>query len=287
MQLSRLPSISILIPAHDASRTIGSAIFSAWLTRPKGAEILVLLDGDNTHSTVLKFLEKRDHVKVFRTKQASGISNARNYLLAEAKSELVSWLDSDDIALPFRYRKSIRLIKKQRADVVFCQSVVFGEKVRAIPFLPQFPFSISVELSPLFLCLSNPFTQSTMVARKSILLEAGGYRDCPAEDYDLWMRLATAGRRITRRMSYGVLYRMHDRQTTSDSTYENRVLADGFVQESLRGLTAKIAPPNLLSEESPIVEEIKNRLLNKSWGFRIQEKYFRPTLNWANRNLLR
>ena len=286
MQLSRLPSISILIPAHDASRTIGSAIFSAWLTRPKRAEILVLLDGDNTNSPILELFEKRDLIKVFRTEEASGISGARNYLLAEARSDLVAWLDSDDVALPFRYGKSIRLIKTESADVVFSQSVIFGEKVRGIPFLPQFPFCIPVELSPLFLYLANPFTQSTMVARKSVLLEAGGYRDCPAEDYDLWMRLAAAGRKITRRMSYGVFYRIHRNQTTSDTMYEDRVLADSFVQHSHYELGAKITFANLFSGESERVEQIKNRLLNKSLGFWMQEKWFRPTLDWAKKNLL-
>jgi glycosyltransferase involved in cell wall biosynthesis len=177
MRLNSSPRVSILIPAKNASKTIGAALISAFITKPRGGEIVVLLDGNDTKSKVLDYFENLKSVRLYTSSKALGITGARNYLLSQAKSEIVSWLDADDVALPFRYGKTLRSIEKGRIDLSFSHSIIFGKRLRRVPFLPQFPFPISAELSPFFLWQGNPFVQSTMVARKSAIHAVGGYRD--------------------------------------------------------------------------------------------------------------
>ena len=64
------------------------------------------------------------------------------------------------------------------------------------------------------LLLTNPVCHPTMLATREIIDRVGGYRAVPAEDYDLWMRVASAGGRIRRLAAWGLLYRIHLGQVT-------------------------------------------------------------------------
>lgn len=287
MNLNSSPRVSILIPAKQASKTIGAALISAFVTRPRGSEIVVLLDGDDTKSKVLDYFERRKKVRLFRSTEALGITGARNFLLGKAKSEIVSWLDADDIALPFRYGKSLRSIEKKRIDLSFSHSIIFGKRLRRALFLPQFPFPISAQLSPFFLWQANPFVQSTTVARKSAIIAVGGYRDCAAEDYDLWMRLATNGYKLVRTAGYGSLYRVHDGQATSSPSREVDILNDALLKQSHLELTNKLAATDNSLIDTSFPRQVNTMLLKRSIGYRIQERLFRKTLEFGKRTFLR
>lgn len=281
------PRISILIAAKNASKTISAALLSAVITRPRGSEIVVLLDGNDTESKALNYFEKLKIVRVYRSNKVLGISGARNFLLSKAKSDVISWIDADDIALPCRYGKSLRSIEQGGSDLCFSHSIIFGKRLKGVPILPQFPLRIGAELSPFFLWQANPFVQSTTVARKSAILAVGGYRDCaPAEDYDLWMRLATKGFRLTRRHGYGVLYRLHHSQITSSPTREDTVLKDRFLVESHQALTRTISNSVHLSKEGSLTSQVDTMLRRRSIGYRMQEKIFRGFLDSARKRFL-
>ncbi len=279
------PRLSILIPAHKASKTIALALVSAIITKPSGSEILVLLDGDNTKSKTLKLFENYGIVRVFRTDQALGVAQARNFLIGQAQAELISWLDADDIALPFRYGFAVRSIERAEFDVAFSSSIIFGKRLRVLPILPQVPYRISSELSPLFLWLANPFVQSTMVARKSAILAVGGYRDCAAEDYDLWMRLIVDGRKLVRRRGYGVLYRLHDSQITAETEHGERVHSDVLIRQSKLELGKTIMASGLTSGNLTATQ-VRDVLLQRSKGYKFQELFFRNVIDAAKRVFL-
>lgn len=286
MSSNSSPRISILIAAKNASKTISAALLSAVITRPRGSEIVVLLDGNDTDSKALNYFEKLKIVRVYRSNEVLGISGARNFLLSKAKSDVISWIDADDIALPFRYGKSLRSIEQGGSDLCFSHSIIFGERLKGVPIIPQFPLRIEAELSPFFLWQANPFVQSTTVARKSVILAVGGYRDCAAEDYDLWMRLATEGFRLTRNHGYGVLYRLHHSQITSSPTREDTVMKDSFLLESHQALTSTISNSIHLSKEGSLTSQVDTMLRRRSIGYRIQEKIFRGFLDSARKRFL-
>ena len=90
--------ISVLIPAYNSAATIGATLDSVlWQTLPAD-EILVMNDGSTDETAaVLKPYEPR--VKAL-TQSNSGLSAARNALIARAQGDLIAFLDSDDIWHP-------------------------------------------------------------------------------------------------------------------------------------------------------------------------------------------
>lgn len=262
--------ISVLIPALNASKTISASIVSAWLFSPKGSEILVYLDGGKTESRMLDLMVRLGLVKIFQGTVTKGPANAMNVLIENASRNLVARLDADDIMLPGCHRKSVKLINSLKADIVFSNAIYFGSRLKALPFLPQVPFSIKCYEVPIFLTFKNPFVQSTMLARKDGLIRAGGYKDGIAEDYELWLRCQIAGIRMVRLARYGVLYRLHQGQLTDSDTYVKSVL-DRVEISQLQERVVQSMGEKLETFDLPAIQALnRNRLSKTKFGFRLE-----------------
>jgi glycosyltransferase involved in cell wall biosynthesis len=263
--------LSILLPAHDASRTIGLALVSTILFKPKGAEVIILLDGDNTRSKWLSFLGRRSDVRVLRTPHALGISGALNLLIRESRFDLIARMDADDICLPGRFKRAMRDIRLRGFDFVFTHIVFFGSSVKPFGLLPQLPVSLSSEEAKWMLWLDNPYAHPTLVARKSSLLELGGYRNIICEDLDLWLRAQTSDYRFKRLSRYGLLYRRHEGQLTQrkfqdaeQTRAENLLLAArSKFEEYLRSQPG-------VDESTDLDEWAKGVLTSTNLGYRVQ-----------------
>jgi hypothetical protein len=125
------------------------------------------------------------------------------------------------------------------------------------------------------------------VARKSAIIAVGGYRDCVAEDYDLWMRLATNGYKLVRTAGYGVLYRVHDGQATSSPSREVDIINDALLKQSHQELTKKLASSEYSLIDSSFRCQVNMMLIRKSIGYRMQERLFRKILDFGKRIFLR
>ena len=92
--------VSVIIPAHNAEKTIYDAIKSVRDFGLADVEILVVENAstDATYDTVLSLLPDFPEVKLIQSEK--GVSQARNAGLKEACGEWIMFLDSDDTMLP-------------------------------------------------------------------------------------------------------------------------------------------------------------------------------------------
>jgi glycosyltransferase involved in cell wall biosynthesis len=225
-----VPRLSVLIPARNAADTIESALRSTLRALPDDAEVLVLDDAssDRTPELVRGMGDRR--VKLTVAPENLGVAGSLAQLLDLAEGDLVARMDADDVCLPGRFRAQFAALEQHGADLVFSTFQVIGAGLR----LPALPVPLGPEAGRLALLLDNPYPHSTALARRSALVDAGGYRASVAEDYDLWLRAATAGARIVRLGRAGILLRVSDRQVTADPGYRDRLAADRAVAESYR-----------------------------------------------------
>ena len=106
-----MPSLSVVVPAHDAEATIRSALQSAeesvaYCRHRDGsirdaAEVIVVDDGsrDATLAIILDAAKGKGLFRVFHRRNASSPSAARNCGASLATGDLLFFLDADDLYL--------------------------------------------------------------------------------------------------------------------------------------------------------------------------------------------
>jgi glycosyltransferase involved in cell wall biosynthesis len=201
--------ITIVIPTLGRSRFLGEAVESALDEDP--AEVLVVSDGAGNLAAPGARVLPIEHV---------GRSVARNRGVAEAKTELVAFLDDDDLVVPGRLARQVEALG--RAPLTFGRVTVVDGDGR-----PRADWNVLLErrfpANPVgaaeVLARQTPIYTSAILVRRDAFLEAGGYD--PAldayEDLDLYLRLApfvpTPGPPVA-------IYRLHGENTPSDRLYE-------------------------------------------------------------------
>jgi len=90
--------VSVLIPAYNCAATIAATLDSVLRQTVPPDEIIVMNDGSTDETAaVLKLYEPR--IKAL-WQPNSGLSSARNALIARAQGDLIAFLDSDDLWHP-------------------------------------------------------------------------------------------------------------------------------------------------------------------------------------------
>jgi hypothetical protein len=106
---------------------------------------------------------------------------------------LIARLDADDYSSPQRLEKQIAFMEKH-ANVALCGSrykVLLGSKI----FPSMVPFIEKDEGIRKTVSCFNPLSHSTIMFRKKIFIEAGGYSNHfkYTQDYNLWLRMLALG----------------------------------------------------------------------------------------------
>jgi glycosyltransferase involved in cell wall biosynthesis len=213
--------LTVLLPARNADKTIRSAISSVLRGLPRDGKLLVLDDAstDATGEVASSLAREDGRVGVLTAEAQLGVAGALNVLLDAADTPLIGRMDADDIALPWLFRRQIPLLDRRNLDAVFSPLIFFGSF--GIQF--QAPLSIGPTASPYELLLANMFQHPTIVGRKSAIVEAGSYRKVPAEDWDLWLRMALQGSRLARIAFPALLNRRHAEQITATRVWQENL----------------------------------------------------------------
>lgn len=108
-------SISVLIPAHNCSRTIRATLDSVLAQTVPPDEVLVMDDG-STDDTFAILDSYRPRITVLRQPN-KGVASTRNALVKKAAGDLVAFVDSDDLWHP-RYLDVQRGIFQEHPEAV-------------------------------------------------------------------------------------------------------------------------------------------------------------------------
>lgn len=251
-----MPDISVLLPALNAEDTIGPAITSTLRALPADGNVVVLDDGstDSTSDVALaaaRRIGQEKRLRLLRNETPQGVASGLNQLLQETDSRLVARMDADDVTLPGRFTSCLRAIEAGD-DLVFMEVL----RRRGPLLRPTAPLGISADAFPVSLLLINPVTHGTLLARREAIDSVGGYRQVPAEDYDLWLRAASAG--LTQRClpRWGLIYRSHAGQVTArpgwfDSSRRDPQVAESYTTLALAVTGHALMRPALMAALPP------------------------------------
>lgn len=218
-------AVSVIIPVHGAAAFLKPALDSILSQRGLSFEIICVNDeaSKSAADCLAEVAARTSNLKVVPS-AGRGISSALNSGIALATGRLVARMDADDIALPDRLVKQADyLCRHPRIGVLGTQAIAVdaeGNRGRRIR-VPVGPSAIRSALET-----SSPLIHPTVMIRRELLLNAGGYRSMfdGAEDYDLWLRLS----RCTQIANLGealLLYRRHTEQTSRQKPFRQARLS--------------------------------------------------------------
>lgn len=116
-----LPLVSVIVPVYNARRFVGEAIRSVVAQAYRPLELLVVDDAstDGSLDVVRRLAPRCPGLRVLRLPANRGPAAARNRGLAEARGDLVTFLDADDTMVADRLRLQVRyLIARPEVDLV-------------------------------------------------------------------------------------------------------------------------------------------------------------------------
>lgn len=118
------PSVSVIVPVHNAASTIGATLGSLFAQTLDRLEVIAVDDASRDGSAqVLAGLASREaRLKVVSLDQNIGVHEARAAGLRRAQAPWIGFLDADDFARPAMFETLLTVAERQAVDVVVCGS---------------------------------------------------------------------------------------------------------------------------------------------------------------------
>ncbi len=246
-----MPRVAVLMPARDAAATVGAAARSILRGSFRDLALVAVDDGstDGTAAVLERMAERDARVRLLRG-PGEGIARALHRGLARCDAPVVARMDADDLAHPRRLALQLEALEAQPA------LAAAGSQVRAFPrravrdgmrrYVGWVNGLTTPELVRRDLLVESPLVHPAAAIRREALESVGGWRDGPyPEDYDLWLRLAEAGRELSNLPVPLLLWRESTaRLTRTDPRYgldRHRALKAAFLRRTVLAARDEVA----------------------------------------------
>jgi glycosyltransferase involved in cell wall biosynthesis len=268
------PSVSVVLPVRDCERYIARAVESIVEQTFHNFELIVIDDGsrDGTRQ-ILAELAAQDHRIRVLERPRSGLAASLEVGRSAARGLYIARMDADDIADAERLRWQVSYLDRHP------EVVAVGGQIEIIDAENR---SLGCRVFPVrpadcraYLQRGAPFCHPAVMMRGDALSLVGGYRVAfePAEDMDLWLRLANVGELAN--LDVNVLrYRVH--ATSMTATYA----ASQATATALALVSARFA--SLVSSGATM-----NDVLDQDGWCKIEARLPLPTRTYARAAYLR
>ena len=163
------------------------------------SEWIIVKDGPlpDTLNKVIADLSFVNNLKIIALPKNVTQGIARNEGLKIAAHEWIALMDADDVCLPDRFEKQLSFIKADPTlSIVGGQIIEFDDIPGTSLATRNVPTTHKEILTRAK--MRNPFSCVTVMFKRDLALEAGGFKYHPGfEDYDLWARMIAKGAKCT------------------------------------------------------------------------------------------
>lgn len=270
------PTISVVLPVHNGAKYISEALDSILCQTYSDFEFIIIDDGsmDDTYEILKRYQAMDNRINIISRKN-KGLIETLNEGVDLARGKWLARMDSDDIALPHRFERQLKMLESMGADI--CGSWVqrFGTSDKRIVRLRKTNDAIKAEM-----LFCSPFAHPSVMMRTSLIKHLR-YDTVweSAEDYDLWERAIENGYVMTNVQEVLLLYRVHNEQISIKSAefqkqqgqeirrrYWNFIFNKMQIDQSNVDETLKIFNVPLLEVDMDVVDTSFTQLLQGSDG---------------------
>jgi glycosyltransferase involved in cell wall biosynthesis len=189
-----MPKVSVVMPAYNGERFLREAIDSVLKQTFRDFEFIIVDDcsTDGTWEIIAAYAAQDSRIVPFRNIQNTGAGGARNAGLKLANGEYVAAMDADDVLLTNRLELQVKFLDTHPEVGLVAGSVRRIDANGNFLSLWSVPTEHDVLLAQLL--FNNPFAQPTVMMRRVIMEQIGGYSDYFSrtgnDDYDMWWRMS-------------------------------------------------------------------------------------------------
>ena len=201
-----MPRVTVVMPAYNASATIGGAIASAVGQTYRDLELVVVDDGSSDATGAIAQAHG-DRVRMVR-QENRGVAAARNRGVAEASGELIAFCDADDFLFDRHLEELVAVYDAAPSPTVATANAYWlmpggirKGHLRHKAFPPPERQRMAI--------LEQNFVSVMSLFPRTLAAEIGPFDDelRRAEDWDFWMRAVFAGYRVAHQPKPLALYR--------------------------------------------------------------------------------
>lgn len=220
-----MPLLSIIVATYNRCELLAEALESVRSQEFDDYELIVVDDGstDGTSAQLARYAQEEWARKLRILSQANaGQGAARNLAIAEARGEYCTFLDSDDLSLPWSLQTIAQAIENNvRPSVLIGQELGFHSAAELHAALSQPRQQLQVRNWPdlyAYTAAHHLGPCGILVARTDLLREVGGFliERMVGEDIDLMLRLGVAPNMLRIEAPWTFGYRIHPGMFTSD-----------------------------------------------------------------------
>ena len=189
---SDLPAVSWLLCTHVANAQLRQAVQSCLVQSFTDFEVLLVINGSaavDLANMVKVWFGADQRVRIFTT-EVRHLTFSLSLGLHHARADLVARIDSDDLSTPDRLARQVAFMREHPEVAVLgsaYQIIDANERAQETVNLPLKDAAVRRAL-----LWGNPLCHPSVMFRRQVVLQVGGYLGgLHAEDYDLWLRLAS------------------------------------------------------------------------------------------------
>lgn len=226
--MNTMPKVSVIIPAYNVAPYIGETLDSVFAQTFADFEVIVVNDGSPDtavlESELARFIQRITYIK----QENRGASAARNAGLHATRGELIAFLDADDLWLPNYLDEQLKFLAARKCDFVCADAELFSEsgaadKTYMESLMAGAPPTGDITFISLLSGEQHLIT-SGVIARREKVFTAGLFDEAlrNSQDFDLWLRLALNGTRMSYQRCTLLRYRSRDNSLSGDEINVHR-----------------------------------------------------------------
>jgi glycosyltransferase involved in cell wall biosynthesis len=236
MEASPAPVVSVLMPVYNAERYVGEAVASVLRQSFADFELLVFDDGssDRSAAVVEETCGGDPRLHLLRESHA-GLATWLHEGVGRSRGEFIARMDADDVCRPERFALQLDFLRRHPECSAVSGAVLLidpeGRPIREL----KAPLAHEEIDALLLRGRGDALMHPAVMLRRADLIAAGGYRAEaePAEDLDLYLRLAERGR-LANLPDTILDYRQHVTNVNNRRTGEQRRAIEVVIGQARR-----------------------------------------------------
>ncbi|NNC87983.1 MAG: glycosyltransferase [Akkermansiaceae bacterium] len=193
--------VSVILPVRNAEETLRAALASVLGQEGADFDLWVVVNGSSDRSRdIAEAVAGEDRrVRVIESAPGDGVAGAMQAGVESSRGEIVARMDADDLAHRDRLARQVAMLDADPGlGVVSCGVELLDARgegmARYVEWVNSLRTPEKVARARFIEC---PVIQPSLVMRRAVLAECGGYRVTEwAEDHDLFLRLLERGVRF-------------------------------------------------------------------------------------------